>query len=210
MGAEARASYFRSVILSVPAWKWGLVAAALFVLIVQAGFVITFRLIEIPAAFTSEYKVIETMPPWIAWITIIMSSVVAGICEETGYRGYMQVQSEKRYGPAVAIVIVSIIFVLIHLSKAWAAPIIPIIFFASVLLGLLAYRSGSLIPGIIGHSILDVFDYSFWWTNMMGKSERLTIFEAGVDYHFILWMAVFMVATGAFFLALQRVKAITT
>ncbi len=79
------------------------------------------------------------MPIGTAWIIIIMSSLVAGICEETGFRGYMQVPLERKWGPAVAIIITSIVFMLIHLSHSWAAPILPHIFFASVLLGILAY-----------------------------------------------------------------------
>jgi membrane protease YdiL (CAAX protease family) len=203
---KSRAIHFRLVTLPPWIWKWGLTAALLFVVIVQAGFVITFRLIEVPDSFTSEYKIIETMPRWIAWLTIVMSSLVAGICEETGYRGYMQVPLEKRYGPVTAITLVSIIFVLIHLGKAWSAPILPLIFFASVLLGILAYYTGSLIPGIIGHTILDVFDYSFWWTNLMGKSERQTIFESGMDYHFLVWCFVFITATSGFFRAIKKIK----
>ncbi len=206
VGAETRAAHFRLVTLPPGYWKWGLLAALLFVVIVQSGFVITFRLIKVPDVFTSEYKILETMPRWIAWLTIVMSSLVAGICEETGYRGYMQVPLEKRYGPVIAIVLVSIIFVLIHLGKAWSIPILPLIFFASVLLGILAYYTGSLIPGIIGHTILDVFDYSFWWTNLMGKSERLTILESGVDYHFLVWCFVFATAISGFFRAIKKIK----
>jgi len=102
------------------------------------------------------------MPLWVAFAVLIMASIVAGICEETGYRGYLQVPLEKKYGPTTSIIITSIIFMLIHLSHSWASPILPHIFFASVFLGILAYKTGSLIPGIIGHSILDIFNYSVW------------------------------------------------
>lgn len=54
--AEARRKSFRDVKLSAGVWKWGLVAAVLFVVVVQSGLVITFRIIEFPAeAFTAEY-----------------------------------------------------------------------------------------------------------------------------------------------------------
>jgi len=175
-------------------------AALLFVLIVRASFVVTFCLIPFPAErFTADYKQLESMPLWTAWALIVMSSIVAAICEETGFRGYMQAPLQKRYGPRIAIIATSIFFTLIHLSHRWAAPILPQIFFASVLLGLLAWRSGSLIPGIIGHAILDIFDYSFWWTNITGKIDRKTIFETGVDGHFIVWALLLAAACRAFF-----------
>ena len=166
-------------------------AALLFVLIVQASFVVTFCVIPFPAErFTADYKQLETLPKWSAWALIVMGSIVAAICEETGFRGYMQAPLQKRHGPRVAIVATSILFALIHLSHRWALPILPHIFGASVLLGVLAYRSGSLIPGIIGHAILDIFDYACWWTTITGKIDRKTIFETGVDVHFVAWVLV--------------------
>jgi len=203
---ESRRSRFRSVELSAKVWKWGLIGGLLFVVIVQSSFIITFRVVDIPAKYSSGYPIIETLPPWLGWVLVIMSSVVAGICEETGFRGYMQVPLEKRYGPAIGITVVSVVFTIIHLNKIWAAPIIPNIFFASVLLGLLANQSGSLIPGIIGHSILDIFDYSFWWTNLVSRTVHPTIFKTGPDQHFIIWVLVFATSTSTFFWVINRLS----
>jgi membrane protease YdiL (CAAX protease family) len=198
---------FRSIKPSSSVWKWGLTGAIFFVVVVQASFVITFRIIEFPAErFTADYKMLDTLPEWVAWAILIMSSIVAGICEETGFRGYMQVPLEKKYGPAVAIILTSFIFMALHLSHSWALPILPHIFFASVLLGLLAYRSGSLIPGIIGHSILDVFDYSVWWSDITGGFKKQTIFKTGIDIHFIIWVLFFLIGLFIFFKALNKLK----
>jgi membrane protease YdiL (CAAX protease family) len=198
----------RKIKLSPLTWKWSMTAAICFVFIVQSSFVITFRIKEFPAAqFTSDYKILEKMPLLTAWILLIMSSVVAGICEETGYRGYLQTPLEKKYGPIAAIIISSIIFTIIHLSKNWAHPIIPHIFFASLLLGILAYKSGSLIPGIIGHSILDIFDYSFWWTDIAGGFKKQTIFITGVDIHFTIWVFIFLFALYIFFKSVSKLKS---
>ncbi len=162
---------------------------------------------EVPVAkLTAEYKMLDSMPAWVAWAIIIMSSIVAGICEETGFRGYTQVPLEKRYGPKLAIILTSLVFLLIHLSKSWATPILPHIFFASVILGILAWKSGSLIPGIIGHSILDIFDYSVWWTHLTGEFKRQTIFKTGIDAHFLIWTMIFLLALFAFFYAISRLK----
>jgi len=204
---ETRKKYFRSIKLSPSFWKWGIVAAIVFVVIIQASFVITFRIIDFPAkAFTADYKILDSMPLWVAWVVLIMGSIVAGICEETGFRGYMQVPLEKKYGSSAAIIITSIVFMLIHLSHSWAAPILPHIFFASVLLGILAYKTGSLIPGIIGHSILDIFDYSVWWSDITGGFQKQTVFKTGIDLHFIVWILIFMLALFIFFRSMGRLK----
>jgi membrane protease YdiL (CAAX protease family) len=202
---EIRKENFRSTKLAPQLWKTGLIYAILFVVIVQSSFVVTFRLIEYPAnKFTADYKILDSFPLWVAWVIIIMSSVVAGICEETGFRGYMQVPLEKKYGPAFGIILTSVFFTVIHLSHTWALPIVPHIFFASVLLGLIAYKTGSLIPGIIGHSILDVFDYSVWWSDITGGFTKQTIFRTGADLHFIFWVLVFLLSIFVFFWIMNR------
>jgi membrane protease YdiL (CAAX protease family) len=198
---------FRATKLSPSTWKWGITAALLFVIIIQASFVITFRLLDFPSGkFTADYKMLDSMPLWVAFAVLIMGSIVAGICEETGFRGYMQVPLENKYGKATAIIITSIIFTVIHLSHSWAAPIVPHIFFASMLLGIIAYKTGSLLPGIIGHSILDIFDYSVWWSDITGGFHMQTIFKTGVDLHFIVWILIFILALFVFFRTIARLK----
>jgi membrane protease YdiL (CAAX protease family) len=192
-------AFFRSIKLKLSVWKWSMGAAILFVIIVQSSFVITFRLIEFPSEkFTADYKSLDSMPLWVAWAMLVAGSIVAGICEETGFRGYMQAPLEKKYGPFIAILITSIMFTVIHISHSWALPILPHIFFASTLLGILAYKTNSIIPGIIGHSILDIFDYSIWWSNITGGFHKQTIFRTGIDLPFVVWCLVFMLALFVF------------
>jgi membrane protease YdiL (CAAX protease family) len=176
---------FRDVKLSGSVWKWGILSALSFVAITQTGFVVTFRIIDFPAEiFTDEYY-FDAMPIWLAWLYIIMSSLVAGICEEVGLRGYMQVPLEKQYGPVAAIVIVSIVFLVIHLHQAWAIPILFHVMMISVLLGILAYASGSLLPSILGHTVMDIFNFSYWWSDVAGRFEHSPVVETGIDSHFI-------------------------
>ena len=207
---SARQTNFRAIKLLPSVWKWGMLAALLFVIIVQASFVVTFRLIDFPSEkFTADYRVLDHMPLWTAWAVLIMGSIVAGVCEETGFRGYMQAPLERKYGPLIAIIVTSVVFMLIHLSHTWAAPVLPHIFFASVLLGILSYKTGSITPGIIGHSILDIFDYSIWWSDITGGFNKLTIFKTGIDLHFIVWVLVFILALFVFARSIGRIGKIS-
>ena len=202
--ALVRADNFRNTKLSKTMWKWGLISAALLVIVFQSGMVVTFRFIEYPAeVFKSEYN-LDAMPVWGAWIGLIMASLVAGICEETGFRGYMQAPLEKKYGPKVAITIVSVVFVVVHLHQAWALPILFQIFAASAFIGILAYRTGSLIPGIIAHFVLDIFNFSYWWSDLLGKFERQPISTTGIDQHFVFWIVVFLISIALFLWATKK------
>lgn len=132
-----------------------------------------------------------------------MSALVAGITEETGFRGYMQLPLEKRYGPIVGITIVSIVFLIIHLHQAWVTPLLFHVFVLSVMFGILAYTTGPLIPAIISHTVLDIFNFSFWWTDVAGRFERQTISETGIDPHFVIW-ALILVTSIALFIVFTR------
>lgn len=159
---EARRERFRSTRITTRSFTWSLISACLIVVIWQSALVVTFRIIEYPSDVSIYGYNTEGMPIWGAWLLIIMSSMVAGICEEIGYRGYMQVPLEMRYRPIPAIILVSITFVIIHLDQVWATPLLFHLFMLSVLLGVLAYSSGSLIPGILAHFGLDIFNFSYW------------------------------------------------
>jgi len=194
-----RKLHFRRTHLSLKSWPLAIIGIILIVLIEQSSLVITFRLMEFPAEmFIQEYSFLQTSPTWIAWLVIIMISAVAAICEEIGFRGYMQLPLENKYGPITAISIVSVIFVLVHLHQAWSGPIIIQLFLISVLFGTMAYVTKSLIPGIIAHFIMDVCNFSFWWSDLGYQFNKSTIMETGIDTHFIGWIVAFIVAIISF------------
>lgn len=202
-----RASLFRRTRLPRRIWVLSLLAAALIILIEQSGLVVTFRILEFPAErFLEEYDFVNAFPTWVAWLVVIMISVVAGICEETGFRGYMQVPLEKRYSPVLSIAIVSIVFVLAHLHQAWSGPILVPIFLLSVMFGSIAYYSGSLIPGIIAHIIMDILNFSFWWTDLGGQFSKKTLAVTGIDSHFIFWLIVLILSMISFIFIMHRMS----
>src|SRR3984957_17649962 len=99
-----RAASFRSGKLSVMRWVWGLSAALFFAVTVHASIVLLFRVVPFPvAAFRNGYDLSFIHSQFLKWTAILISAVSAGICEEIGFRGYMQQPIEQRSGvlPAV-------------------------------------------------------------------------------------------------------------
>ncbi len=203
----SRRENFRATKLSTGVWKWSLVAALLVVVIVQSALVITFRILDFPETWSIGIDP-TGFPLWVAWFFVIVAASVAGITEEVGFRGYMQVPLEKRYGPLVSIVIVSIVFMGFHLGQAWAPPVLIHLFVFSVLWGTLAYVSGSIVPGVISHAVTDIFSFAYWWTDLAGTFELLPIAETGLDSHFILWILVFMISAALFAGAARKTWAV--
>jgi len=204
----ARAASFRGVRLSPAQWFWGLIAAIFFAATVHASIVLLFRFVPFPAAAFRrgyDFSFIPTQP--LRWVAVFVSATSAGICEETGFRGYMQRPLEPRYGAPVAILISSVFFTALHLTKDWATVgMVPIIFGAGVLLGLLAWSAGSLIPCIIGHTIMDVGLFAYWWTGIAGDFTARPISETGIDQAFLIACAAFAIALFMVLLAISRLR----
>jgi membrane protease YdiL (CAAX protease family) len=129
------------------------------------------------------------------WLACVVSALSAGVCEETGFRGYMQRPIENRHGPVVAILVSSLLFMLIHLTKSWALiGMVPIVFGAGLLLGTLARASGTLLFVMLGHWIMDIGLFAYWWSQIAGTFRQRPIFETGMDLAFGIACAAFATA----------------
>ena len=205
--AEARRENFRATKLSAGVWAWSLVAALAVVVVLQSGLVVTFRLVAFPAEEWTSGIDLSNIPPWMAWALVVIVAMTAGITEEVGFRGYMQVPLEKRYGPAAGIAIVSIMFMVLHLNQAWAPPVLILLFVIGAMWGIMAYTSGSLLPAIISHSVADIFNFSYWWTDLAGRFDKRPIAETGIDTHFIVWVLIFAASVAIFAWAARKIWA---
>jgi len=207
----SRSVAFRSRPFSPWQWFWGATAALSFAATIHAAIVLLFRFVPFPAeAFRRGYDLsfIPSLP--LKWIAVVVSAASAGICEETGFRGYMQQPIEQHHGALVAILVSSFFFLVLHLTKAWAmVGMMPIVFGAGMLLGLLAWASGSLIPSMIGHVIMDIGLFAYWWTGIAGDFTARPITETGVDQSFLTTCAVLTAALIFALLAASRLRRIT-
>jgi membrane protease YdiL (CAAX protease family) len=204
----ARGAAFRRRALTSMQWMWGVVAALSFAATIHASIVLLFRLVPFPMeAFRRGYdfSFIPSLP--LKWIAAVVSAASAGICEETGFRGYMQQPIEHRHGAPAAIFVSSAFFTLLHLTKGWAmAGMVPIVFIAGVLLGLLAWSSGSLMPGIMGHIVMDIGLFAYWWTGIAGDFTGRPITETGVDQLFLTTCAVLATTLCMVLFAARRLR----
>jgi membrane protease YdiL (CAAX protease family) len=208
----SRANAFRRRSLSSAEWLWGIVAALSFALTVHASLVLLFRFVPFPtAAFRQGYDLSFVPSLALKWLAVVVSAMSAGICEEVGFRGYMQRPIEQRHSAPVAIFISSVFFMLLHLSKAWAIiGMVPIVFGAGVLLGVLAWSSQSLIPGIIAHVIMDVGLFAYWWTGIAGEFTVRPIRETGVDLVFLIAWLVFVASLFVQLFATSKLRRMTS
>jgi membrane protease YdiL (CAAX protease family) len=207
-----RAENFRVRPLSAAQWTWGLIAAVSFAATVHAALVLLFRVVPFPAAaFHRGYDFSFIPSHQMQWLACIVSALSAGICEETGFRGYMQRPIEKSSGPVVAIAVSALSFMLIHLTKDWALiGMVPIVLGAGVLLGALARASGTLLFGILGHWFMDIGLFAYWWTQIAGTFSQRPIAETGVDMAACVELLIFAVLLIVLLIAMGRLSRLNS
>lgn len=206
----ARAIAFRRRSLSPKEVAWGINAALFFATTVHASIVVLFRFVPYPlSAFRSGYDLSFIPSLSFKWVAVVVSAVSSGICEEIGFRGYMQRPIEQHHGAPVAIVVSSVFFTAVHFTKSWAMlGMDPIVLGAGVLLGLLAWSSGSLIPGIIGHVMMDIGLFAFWWTGIAGDFTARPITETRFDLSFLVACAALAASLFVVLLAMSKLRDI--
>ena len=143
--AIARRESMRARRLGRREWVAALGAALPVMLFFITVTMISYRLVAVP----SEALLMPDMAWWSTYTALLMISIVAGVSEEAGFRGYMQAPLEKRYGPLVAIAVASAFFWVAHLNHANGVPRVGALFVMGASLGLLAWCARSILPAII-------------------------------------------------------------
>ncbi|HMC21422.1 MAG TPA: CPBP family intramembrane glutamic endopeptidase [Thermoanaerobaculia bacterium] len=194
--AEARRRDLRARPLSPEVWRWSLIAGGLWMSSVGAlHYVLAY--VERPR-FDGFYRLFEmNIPPVTLIAILVVASAVAGIVEEAAFRGYMQTPIERRYGPALAILVVSAVFVLVHfgdINIPMSATRVFFILAASVNYGLLTHFSGSILPGMVLHSAGDAFGVGLLWLFWMvagrpASTSAVGLSAAAADPTFWLYCA---------------------
>ena len=151
-------------------WRLALIAGGLGVAAVWAAFG-AFRGIMHIAAPSDD---ISRFPIWTIAAAIVMGSAVAGVAEEAGFRGYMQLPLERAYGPVAAITTTSIIFTAIHLTHgARILPFLPFYLVVAIIYSLLTRITGSILPSIVLHFTGDVMMFAYQYVNLRFKTGGL-------------------------------------
>ena len=163
----------------------GLVCLVLFSIVLN-------RLVKLPQQNVSELSHV----PFISlFFILLMSAAVAGITEESGFRGYMQKPIEQRYGPVIAIIVTGIVFAFMHYSHPETTlALMPFYIFVATIYGVLAYLTNSILPGIVLHAAGNVFGSldlllrgrSEWQTT---STTHTLVWDTGADTSFWLLCA---------------------
>lgn len=105
----------------------------------------------IPPQDNSWSTLMENMTPAWAISFVLFISLAPGLCEELLFRGYLQTRLLERWKPGFAILVSSSLFALFHITPH----AIALAFIAGLFLGVLAWRTGSIWPGVLCHAFIN-------------------------------------------------------
>ena len=138
---------------------------------------------------------------------VVMSAVVAGIVEETSFRGYLQRPIERRHGPVIAILITGSLFGFAHFGHPEVGVVLlPFYLAVAAVYGALAYFTDSTLPGMVLHAGGNMFSALDFFTR--GRSEwqlspepQPLIWETGPDLAFWANVTALLIVAGLTVLA---------
>jgi membrane protease YdiL (CAAX protease family) len=187
---------------SLPADLWGpaLLAGVLglgSVLLLQG---VLGRLVALPQQRDLD---VSPYPAPTVLLWVLMSAVVAGVVEETSFRGYMQRPIERRHGPVIAILVTGGLFGLVHFSHPEVTLVLlPYYLAVAAVYGALAHLTDSTLPSLVLHgggnllSSVDLFarGRSEW---QLSAAPNPLIWETGPDAAFLANAAALLVVGAA-------------
>jgi membrane protease YdiL (CAAX protease family) len=153
--AEARRTLARANPVPDEMWGMAIVAGLLGLIVVLLLQTVMSRLVVIPQQRDidpSQYPAVTVM------LWVLMSAAVAGVVEETSFRGYLQGPIERRHGPVVAILVTGILFGFLHFTHPEVTLVLlPFYLAVAAVYGTLAYLTNSIWPSMVLHAGGNVF-----------------------------------------------------
>lgn len=195
--ADERRRSFRANRLPARVWTWALLAGGLGLVALVLALRVANRLVELPLQAVPE---LGQVPGSTMVALILMGAVIAGVVEESAFRGYMQRLIEQRYGLVVAILITGTMFAVAHLD--FTLMLWPYYVAVTAVYGAVAFLTDSILPSVVLHTGGNVYSNLYLW--LYGRAEWQTtsgpadlVWSTGVDAAFLAVLIELVVATAA-------------
>ena len=194
--AASRRLNLRANALSGEAWGASLLAGMLGFAALFAFLAVMARLVPLPAS--AALTTPDGMPRVTAFLLLTMSSIVAGVTEESAFRGYMQGPIERRYGLPPAILVNGIAFGLLHFPNhpGDVLLMLPYYIAVSAVYGGLTWAANSILPALVMHSGGDVWSLGRLWSTgrpewQLSTAPAPLVRDTGVDAAFVVAVLAF-------------------
>jgi membrane protease YdiL (CAAX protease family) len=149
--SEARRRHLRARSVPGRVFFTAVLAGALSIVALAGFWIVMFQLAKIPGNALPDFS---AYPFLTVALVIVTASLVSSIAEEAGFRGYFQSALERELSGPAAILISTLAIAPAHaLTQGFVWPTLLFYFFVDAMLGLSAYLTDSILPGIAVHSL---------------------------------------------------------
>ena len=172
--SSARRRLLRASPLSILPFGWAVAAGMLSVVALMGGWIV---LVQVASPPTHVLPDVAADPAFTVASLLLMAAVVGAVSEEAGFRGYFQGVLEGLLPAPAAIAIVCLVIAPAHaLTQGFVWTSVLFYLVVDTVFGVIAYLTGSIIPGIIVHTIgLALFFLVIW----PGDPTRLPVADGG-------------------------------
>ena len=143
------------------------------------------------------------MPVATMFALLVMQSVVAGVTEESSFRGYMQSIISRRFGETIAIVASGTLFGLLHFPNHPGDVLLMLPYYVAVsaMYGALSWATDSIWPALVLHSAGDVVVLTRWWLTgrpewQLSAAPPPLVWDSGMDASFAVTVLVAILLAG--------------
>ncbi len=199
-----RRERFRLLSLPKGMWGWALLSGMVAAVSLISLELVVLRIIRLPVA---PQEPLPHIPLYSLVPLAVMSAFAAGIPEEVGFRGYMQVPLERRYGARFAILFVAFVFALAHLNHGISILLLFDFTFGAVF-GTLAWLTQSLLPAMVLHCLFDVVSFIAGKRIAAVLAAKPLVWAAGPDLWFILHFLAFLILAAGALLTFRKLARI--
>lgn len=202
-GAAARRALLPLKAASGAVWTWSLIAGAIGIAFCALLWI---TLGELVPAAPNALPDIGQMPIWTRLAFLGMGIVAAPLTEECAFRGYAMNMIRKVMPDAWALVLVSLMFALVHLTHGFYLTKLSVYLLVGLGLGFTAWRAGSLIPAAVVHSAGDLTFFTLVWPY---DAHRAHVSLAAAEPAFWLQVVLTLALGAATFAAYAQLARVT-
>jgi membrane protease YdiL (CAAX protease family) len=202
--SATRRSYLRAGPVSGTVFAWAAVAGTLSIAALAGLWTVLHQLVRVPGNSLPDFS---RYPLLTVAGVVFMASLVNSVGEEAGFRGYFQVALERNIAAPIAIFVMALVMAPAHaLTQGFVWPTLVFYFFVDVMFGVTAYLTGSIVPGILVHTVGLVVFFTLVWPF---DATRQLVGEGGADTGFWLRVVLMAVCAALAVLAFMRLARVT-
>jgi membrane protease YdiL (CAAX protease family) len=142
-------------------FSWALLAGMLAIAALAGLWIVLFQVAQLPARALPNYS---HYPAVSVGLVLVMASLSGALAEEAAFRGYFQGMLERRVGGAAAIAIAALVIAPGHAqTQGFVWPTLLFYLCVDGMLGVMAYLTNSILPGILVHGIGLLIFFTLVW-----------------------------------------------